>query len=283
MVLHHSAKLLFLLLFVSCVTDASKLTVNRETSEPVRFIFRANCVVNGTVSVGQTCQTIWTVPPGWRYTVIANSSDDDGTCFNSSDHSHSFSALPGRVLNAGETLSTTAKITRQITWTNSALCWVGYTVEAVIVDESLARQNMSISHITSSGFKWGVRDRAKVGSNSWSPTITNASSYSMIEAADAAGRLLSVTLDVVDNIDMRPGDIKRLFTVDNGNTGSGTVRITKSGEVAPDIDVYKNGSSEKGCDGTFQTGGDYCEVRAASSPGWYGVRQGVININLTIN
>lgn len=283
MLLNNFAKLLFLLFFVSAVSEASKLTVNRATSEPVEFKFRANCVVNGTVRVGQTCQTIWTVPPGWRYTVIANSSDNDGICFNSSVQSHSFSASPGRVLNSGETLSTTAKITQQITWTNSALCWVGYTVEAVIVDESLARQVMSISHITSSDFKWGVRDRAKVGNNSWSPTITNASSYSMIEAANAAGRLQSVTLDVVDNIDMRPGDIKRLFTVDNGNTGSGTVRITKSGDIAADIDVYKNGSSVKGCDGTFQAGGEYCEVRAVTSPGWYGVRQGVININLTIN
>lgn len=284
MVLHHSAKLLFLLLFVSCVTDASKLTVNRATSEPVRFIFRANCVVNGTVRVGQTCQTIWTVPPGWRYTVIANSSDNDGLCLNGTYHSHSFSASPGRVLNSGETLSTTAKIPQQITWINSALCWVGYTVEAVMVDEALAKNaNMSIRHITSPDFKWGVWDRAKVGNNSWSPTITNASSYSMIEAANAAGRLQSVTLDVVDNIDMRPGDIKRLFTVDNGNAGSGTVKITKSGDVASDIDVYKNGSSVKGCDGIFQAGGEYCEVRAAPSPGWYGVRQGVININLTIN
>lgn len=284
MVLHHSAKLLFLLLFVSCVTDASKLTVNRTTSEPVRFIFRANCFVNGTVRAGQTCQTIWTVPPGWRYTIIANSSDDDSICFNNIWQSHSFSSRPGAVLYSGQTLSTTAEIKQQITWINSALCWVGYTVEAVMVDEVLAKNaSMSIRHITSPDFKWGVRDRAKVNKNPWSPKVLNASSYSMIEAANAAGRLQSVTLDVVDNIDMRPGDIKRLFTVDNGNTGSGTVKITKSGDVASDIDVYKNGSSVKGCDGIFQAGGEYCEVRAAPSLGWYGVRQGVININLTIN
>lgn len=284
MSLRNCVKLFFLLFSVSCVTEASKLTVNRATSEPVRFVFRANCAVNGTVRVGQTCQTMWTVPPGWRYTVIANSSDDDSKCLNGHTQSHSFSAHPGNVLYSGQTLSTTAKLKQQITWLNSALCWVGYTVEAVMVDETLARNaNMSIQHIRSSDFKWGVWTRAKIKSNPWSAYVSNASSFSMVGVANAAGSLQSVTLDVVDNIDMLPGDIKRLFTVDNGNTGSGTVKITKSGDVAADIDVYKNGSSVKGCDGTFKVGGEYCDVRAVTSLGWYGVRHGVININLTIN
>lgn len=283
MLLRNSAKLFFSLFFVTCVVDASKLTVSRATSEPVRFIFRANCNVNGTVRAGQTCQTIWTVPPGWRYTITANASDNDSTCF-SNPRTHSFSALPGTVLNSGQTLSTTATLQNQITWTNSALCWVGYTVEAVMVDETLARNAlMSIRHVTSTDFKWGVRTRAKINYDKWSDTVVNASSYSMVDVANAAGNLKSITLDVVDNIVMRPGDIKRLFTVDNGNTGSGTVKITKSGAVAPDIEVYKNGSSVKGCDGTFQSGGEYCDVRAVTSPGWHGVRNGVINIDLTIN
>ncbi|ELU9693575.1 hypothetical protein ACQFME_002732 [Escherichia coli] len=284
MLLNNFAKLLFLLFFVSAVSEASKLTINRATSDSVRFRFWANCVVDGDLSAGDTCRTTWTVPPGWRYTIVRHISGDNNICFNNPVQTHSFSVYPGAVLYAGQTLSTTAKTTQPIRWLNSALCKVGYAVDAVMVDESIARGTyMPISYTTSANFKWGVLTNAQVKNNSWSQEILSAYSYPMRDVAYAAGSVRSVTLDVVDNINMRPGDVKRLFTVDYGNTGSGTVRITKSGDIAADIDVYKNGSSAKGCDGTFQAGGEYCDVRAVTSPGWYGVRQGVININLTIN
>lgn len=264
------------------MAEASKLTVSRATSEPVKYVFRANCAVNGTVRVGQTCSTIWTVPPGWRYTVIKQSSDNDSVCFTSVDFTVSHNRGVGTVLNAGQRLKVTSTINRQITWLNSALCWVGYNVTAEMVDESGRNAYMQISSSATSDFS-GVRQRQRVNQNNWTPEINYQSSASMAQAAAATGGIKSITLDVNDVIALKPGESKRLFTVDNMNTGTGTVRITKTGSVAPDIEVYKNGSTIAGCDGVFQYGGEYCDIRAHSSLGWYGSRNGVVNILLTIN
>ncbi|HEA0475446.1 TPA: hypothetical protein RU934_004779 [Escherichia coli] len=264
-------KSLFLLFFVSCVTEASKLTVNRETSKPVRFAFKAQCVINGWFRIGQSCDVTWTVPPGWRYTVLSQGTDDPAVCIH---HSYSYDRMPGVVLKEGESLTTrmVSKITSM--WLNSSTCWSGYKVEAVMVDDIGLNATMFVNERYDSDYK-GIRYRY---ANTYDGKYLQMSIF-----RPYIGSRESITLDVQDKIDLHPGETKRLFTVDNGNTGKGTVSIIKSGEVAPYIEVYKNGASVKGCDGTYNIGGEYCEVRAVASPGWYGIKNGVINIRLTIN
>ncbi len=279
-------KSLFLLFFVSCVTEASKLTVNRETSKPAYFDFSAQCSINGNVLAGQSCSATWTVPSGWRYTVVHRGNDDPVKCKSGS---FTYDRMPGAVLNAGESLSIGIRNNYLILgWINSATCWSGYRVEAVMVDDIGFNSSMSVrqhydSNYVGMHYRYIISPSAHGGGALWKSNISYPQSIPMSIFRPYIGSRESITLDVQDKIDLRPGETKRLFTVDNGNTGKGTVSIIKSGEVAPYIEVYKNGASVKGCDGTYNIGGEYCEVRAVASPGWYGIKNGVINIRLTIN
>ena len=255
---------------------ASVLTVNGASSNPIKFSFKANCMVNGRIRQGQTCRVRWNVPNGWEFRVDRQITSDDSICLNNSNFGITYNRTPGTTLSAGMGLNYTATMKREILWLNSGLCQVGYEVTARIVNEAAARNSvMNITPIVSADFTAGITSSEAI-SNNWGPYVYKTS-YNMAPAVAAVGGVPSIGLDITDNIDLNPAnkvnniDGKILFRIINiASRASSTINIAKSGEAASLIEVYRNGAATPGCQGTYQRLNEFCEVRTLPNINWFG-------------
>lgn len=269
---------------------ASVLTVNGANSRPMKFSFKANCKVNGKIRKDQHCQVIWQVPAGWEFKVNRPITSNDAICIFNPNFNLNFSHREGDTLRAGQKLSYTATMEREILWLNSALCEIGYDVMATMVDEGVARgSKMFIDRNLSSDFTAGVVSSEAIYNGSWEP-YRDKNEYNMSSVATAIGGVPSIQLDVTDNIELNPAnkvnkiDSKTLFKVINvRNNASGSISIKKQGDAAPLIEFYRNGTIS-GCQGNYQKANDFCEVRTLPNIDWFhGVKRGTVEVTVVIN
>ncbi|TQN75421.1 UNVERIFIED_ORG: hypothetical protein FHU00_5032 [Citrobacter freundii] len=282
-----SAMIALLLLYGVGPAWGSTLVVESKEGKPVTFSFKANCLVNGKIRQGQTCRIRWQVPNGWEFTVNRQITTNNAICLNSPDFGISYNRSPGTVLSAGMGLNYTATMKREILWTNSGLCQVGYEVTARIVDQAVARNAaMTITPIMSADFNAGFNSAEAIWNN-WGP-FTYKNSYNMSPVASASGGIPSVSLDITDRVDLNPSTnivSKTLFRVTNiKNNASGYITIAKGGDTAPYIRLYRNGATTPGCEGNYTKVGDYCDVRTLPNIDWFDApKTGFINVTLTVN
>lgn len=107
-------------------------------------------------------------------------------------------------------------------------------------------------------------------------TIKNLSNLAM----SSVPSLIAIRYN--SRIDLLPGETKNMFEV-SGAYGCYTVNVNVTGDASSDLTlVHSSGATGNNvCNGSLQKG-DVCKIKANSQISWYGQKQAVANITLSI-
>lgn len=118
-------------------------------------------------------------------------------------------------------------------------------------------------------------------------TITPNLSFATINAADVtkfvgASVPSRIAIRYNSKIDLSPGETKNMFEVSEAY-GSYTVSVNLNGDASGDLTlVHSSGATGNYvCNGSLQKG-NVCKIKANSQINWYGQKQAVANITLSI-